>query len=317
MKQQRGAAILVAMLVVTLVATLAAGLQWRQWRSYAQEAGARTQSQAAWVLVGALDWARLILREDARSNQNANVDHLGEPWALPLQEAKLSSFLSADALAEAGQDEAYLSGQIIDAQSKINLTNLAADTPSAQGGQTSLDKVTYGQLRRLFEQLQIPQAQLLSLAEQWLASQALLASSNPAAPNPLTPLRPQTIAQLTWLGLSPASKAQLMPHLTILPQRTSLNVNTALAPTLQAALGISLQDAQRIVVARAQKPFETTNDVQQLLGAQSPIDLGSFAVNTQFFEVHGKLRLGDWTIEEASLVQRSGQDVRAVWRKRE
>jgi general secretion pathway protein K len=123
--RQRGAAILVAMLVVTLVATLAAGLQWRQWRMLQQESAARAQSQASWVLVGALDWARLILREDARSaGINGVIDHLGEPWALPLKEAKLSSFLAADSLAEPGVDEAYLSGSIVDAQSKINLTNL-------------------------------------------------------------------------------------------------------------------------------------------------------------------------------------------------
>jgi hypothetical protein len=53
----------------------------------------RSRVQSAWVLTGALDWARLILREDARSG---GADHLGEPWAVPLQEARLSTFLAAD-----------------------------------------------------------------------------------------------------------------------------------------------------------------------------------------------------------------------------
>ena len=94
MRRQRGAALLAAMLTVTLVATMAAAALWQQWRSVEIEAAERTRVQSAWLLTGALDWARLILREDARSG---GADHLAEPWAVPLQEARLSSFLSKDA----------------------------------------------------------------------------------------------------------------------------------------------------------------------------------------------------------------------------
>ena len=96
-RYQRGAALLLAMLVVTLVATLAAAALWQQWRSAEVEQAERQRMQAGWILTGALDWARLILREDARDNQSSgNADHLGEPWATPLEEARLSSFLAAD-----------------------------------------------------------------------------------------------------------------------------------------------------------------------------------------------------------------------------
>ncbi|MDP3206032.1 MAG: type II secretion system protein GspK, partial [Hydrogenophaga sp.] len=67
------------MLTVTLVATLASAALWQQWRSTEVEQAERQRVQAGWILTGALDWARLILREDARSNQNSgNADHLGE-----------------------------------------------------------------------------------------------------------------------------------------------------------------------------------------------------------------------------------------------
>ena len=310
---QSGAAILLAMLVVTLVATLAAGLQWRQWRAYSQEAGVRTQSQAAWVLVGALDWARLILREDARAN--ASVDHLGEPWALPLQEAKLSSFLSADALTQAGQDEAYLSGQIVDAQSKLNLTNLttSANVPS---GSIALDKVMLGALYRLYQQLQLPLPELVNWTEQWrLADPALPAPTTAAGP---TPLRPSQVQQLTWLGISPASAAALAPYLTILPERTAVNLNTASALVLHAAIPqLDVSQAARLVDARAQKPFQNLADAQRVLASTDQLDATTHSVASRFFEVRGKLRLGDWVIEESSLVQRSGQDVKALWRRRE
>ena len=125
----RGAALLAAMLTVALVATFAASALWQQWRSTEVEAAERARVQSAWVLTGALDWARLVLREDASSG--SVVDHLGEPWAVPLQEARLSSFLAADhnVMTDSGPEvmEAFLSGQIIDLQSLLNVSNLVAN----------------------------------------------------------------------------------------------------------------------------------------------------------------------------------------------
>jgi general secretion pathway protein K len=54
------------MVIVTLVATLAAGMVWQQWRAIEVETAERARVQSSWLLDGALDWARLILREDAR-----------------------------------------------------------------------------------------------------------------------------------------------------------------------------------------------------------------------------------------------------------
>jgi general secretion pathway protein K len=88
-----GAALLTAMLTVALVASMAAAALWQQWRGVEVEVAERTRSQSLWVLTGALDWARLILREDARAG---GADHLGEPWAVPLEEARLSTFLATD-----------------------------------------------------------------------------------------------------------------------------------------------------------------------------------------------------------------------------
>ena len=86
-RRQTGAALLMAMLTVTLVASLAATALWQQWRSLQVETAERTRQQSLWVLTGAMDWARMILREDARTG---GADHLAEPWAVPLEEARLS-----------------------------------------------------------------------------------------------------------------------------------------------------------------------------------------------------------------------------------
>ena len=125
--RQRGAALLAAMLTVTLVATFAAAALWQQWRSIEVETAERARVQSAWILLGALDWSRLILIEDSRAG---GADHLAEPWAVPLEEARLSTFLAADRnvaqQTDASTDtrDAFLSGQIIDLQSRLNPTNL-------------------------------------------------------------------------------------------------------------------------------------------------------------------------------------------------
>ena len=62
---QRGAALLLAMLTVALVATLSSAALWQQWRALSIESAERQRLQASWILGGALDWARLILREDS------------------------------------------------------------------------------------------------------------------------------------------------------------------------------------------------------------------------------------------------------------
>src|SRR5437763_2146435 len=97
-----GAALLAAMLTVSMVAIFASAALYLQYRAYEVERAERARVQASWLLHGAMDWARLVLREDAHSG---GTDHLGEPWAIPLKEAKLSEFLAAshsDMAADAG-----------------------------------------------------------------------------------------------------------------------------------------------------------------------------------------------------------------------
>ena len=138
-RRQRGAALLLALLIMTLVATLAAGMVWLQWRGIEVEAAERARTQAEWLLNASLDWGNLILKSSIRHGHTE--DDLGQPWATPLAETKLSSFLSADGKNHDDDSgpEAYLSGQITDAQAKYNLYNLVVhrrrrqDRPRSSG----------------------------------------------------------------------------------------------------------------------------------------------------------------------------------------
>jgi general secretion pathway protein K len=41
----------------------------------------------------------------------------------------------------------------------------------------------------------------------------------------------------------------------------------------------------------------------------------SVSVNTRYFEVMGRLRMPQTAIQERSLVQRDGQDLKVIWRE--
>ena len=91
----------------------------------------------------------MLFRSSGSANQPPH-DDLGEPWATPLEEARLSTFLAADANNNAdGGPEAFLAGRIEDAQSRYNLRNLVSDD-------WQLVAVEVATLQRLCEAVDVP-----------------------------------------------------------------------------------------------------------------------------------------------------------------
>jgi len=304
---QRGAALLAAMLTVTLVASFAAAAVWQQWRASEVEAADRTRVQASWILTGALDWARLILREDFNADR---TDYLSEPWAVPLQEARLSTFLAADQNnnmdAGTDADNVFLSGEISDLQSKLNLQCLV------QAG--SVQTKWLETFQRLFDVLGLPQSQLSRLAENLRFAGDLSVENRNAS---RAPLMPQRIEQLVWLGVPEDVVAALEPYVTILPNAsTTVNLNTASAEAIYAVgRDLNLADAKRLVAERESQHFRAVTDASKLL-QNAKFDLTTASVDTQYFEVRGRLRMDDVVIEERSMVQRIGRSVKTLQRER-
>ncbi|MES2949420.1 MAG: type II secretion system minor pseudopilin GspK [Pseudomonadota bacterium] len=308
--QQSGAALLAAMLTVALVASLAAAALWQQWRSIEVEAAERARTQSLWVLTGALDWARLILREDARTG---GADHLGEPWAIPLEEARLSTFLAAekgvavDTATEAAASQVFLSGYIYDLQGRMNVLNLIES-----------GKVSEPSLRafaKLFEQLGLPRNELATLTENLRFA---LDNSPSNGSSRMAPLMPQRVGQLVWLGLSPRSLTLLRPYITLLPVRTPVNLNTASAPVLNAIIPLlDMAQAERLVTTRQFAHFRALSDAAKVVpDAAGDLNEILHSVSSQFFEVQGRLRLEQTVVEERSTVQREGILVKTLWRDR-
>ena len=354
---QHGAELLAAMLTVTLVATFAAAALWQQWRAVEVETAERARMQAAWVLVGAIDWSRLILMEDGRGGGANTTDNLGEPWAIPLEEARLTSFLAADKNVASdaldGLPDAFLSGRIVDAQSKLNVRNLVEVGKPVEGPVAAFTK--------LFAMLGLPPQELSAMvAALQRAVPAPAAIVNPATagatgaagqtgttntivvptitggtsaspgstpstpstpvdaavPAADAPLMPQQVSQLVWLGVSSATAAALEPYVTILPVRTPVNINTAGPEVLYASMPkLDMAGAQKIVSLRARGAFTQLGQMTDAVANAQIVD-GQQSVSTDYFEIYGKLRLDRTWVEERSLVRRNGLEVTILWRER-
>jgi general secretion pathway protein K len=287
--RQRGAALLTAMIIVTLVTTLASAMVWQQWRAVQIEAAERGRAQAAWILSGALDFAKLIVFEN-----RGTVTALTDPWATPLAEARISTFLAVDKSNADDGPEAFLSGNIDDAQGRFNLRNLVLQ------GKPDPDGVAI--LQRLCTAVGIE----TGIAER-IANGLAGASVATSAAAPLTP---GTVDQLTWLGVDDASVQALKPYVVLLPTTTPVNVNTASSAVLAAVANLEGGTADHIVTLRQRTPFKT---VQEFLAQTPNATLASTAltglinrldVHSNYFEVHGRLRLADHVLLERSLLYR-------------
>ncbi|GCL65742.1 type II secretion system minor pseudopilin GspK [Pseudaquabacterium pictum] len=297
----RGAALLVAMVLLSVVATLAAGMVWQQWRAVQVETAERSRVQSAWMLVGALDWGRLILREDARSGKPTS---LNEPWATPLAEARLSSFLAADRENNADSGpEAFLSGRISDAQARYNLRNLLVDN--------KVDPLQLAILQRLCTTVG------LGPDTASLVADGLLAAQQASADN--APLPPQQLADLAWLGLDATALERLASVVVLLPVATPVNLNTASREVLAGVVsGLDLGSADRLVQARVRTPLRSVADAVAIVGAGPKLQERDVDVKSAYFEVQGRLRLENRVLESRSLVERrSGLQVLAIQRQQQ
>ncbi len=309
-RAQHGAALLLAMIIVALVATAAAGMVWQQTRAVSVEAAHRAREDAAWILSGALDWARLILREDQRINnqRNAPYDSLDEPWAQPLAEARLSSFLAADKDNNAdGGPEAFISGAIEDAQSRFNLHGLV-------DGAGKVVPLQLAALQRLAGAAGAPSDLADRIAQVFLAAAA---PGSEAAEN--TPIPLQRLSDLAWHGIEPAALQRLEPYVDLLPAPTPVNLNTAPREVIAAAIeGIDLGVAERLVQARQRERFSRLEDLKTraLVPPDTVLDAARVSVNSAYFLVSGRLRLEDRVLEERSLLVRRDNRVDVLRREK-
>ena len=126
------------------------------------------------------------------------------------------------------------------------------------------------------------------------------------------------MTELGWLGLSARTLAQLQPYVTLLPERTPINLNTAPAEVLMASMpGLDLASARQLVAQRERAHWENLAAARKSLGPSGRwLDDKRHSVQSQYFEIHGRMRIDHVVQQERALVKREGTLVRMLWRVR-
>jgi general secretion pathway protein K len=294
--RQRGVAVITALLLTTLAITIVASLFWQQQVQVRSIENQRLQLQKQWILRGAIDWARLILREDLRYT---NVDSLDEPWAVPLADTRLDQYVE-NGNTDADASEATLSGLIVDAQSRYNLTNMCPN------GNLNVKEVAV--FARLLSNMQLNPALAQATANMMAAAQAPASSNNNA--------RPMNFEQVNDLLAVPGFSADAIDKLKdiviVLPRATPVNFNTASAEVLAARIStFSLSDAATLIAARKTASFRDLNDLKQRMPGkqinETPVELSTY---TNYFLVNGKVRMSRASLDVQALIERFGASIR-------
>jgi general secretion pathway protein K len=289
---QRGVAVIMALLLTTLALTIVASLFWQQQVQVRLIENQRLQLQKQWILRGALDWASLIVREDAKYS---SIDSLDEPWATPLADTRLDQYVE-NGKADSELGDTKLAGQISDAQARFNLTNL---TPNGV-----IDSVAVAQYARLLTLLNLDSA----LAQK--TAQAMATPANSSAPS-LRLTQPDDL--LAIAGYSPALLAKLSPLVIFLPRSAPVNINTADAIVIAALVNnLSLSEAQMLVGARKTASFNDLNAVTTRLTGKS-FSASSFSVTSSYFLIDGKVQMNRARLDIQALLERNGTVTKLLW----
>lgn len=309
--RQGGAAVVMALFIVVLCTLAVAPLIWNLFATAKTISVAAARDQADAVSRSGVDWARVILREDARVS---TTDTLTEPWAVPLAESRINEGLlrKNENISEADDREVVLTGRIEDAQGRFNLRNLGADNPRQQMWNAGFTK--------LCDLLGVP-ADQRNLLTQTLSSMFMPKVINPEEQG-INPDTPPMVAALRWeefrgkYGITEETWNQLRPYVVILPKASALNANTASTEVLFAVVeDMSFSDAQRLLAQRERVTFRTVADIRAAVNANVTINNDLITVDSNYFLVEGTAQVEEALIRTRALLERRDQRVFVMWRQ--
>jgi general secretion pathway protein K len=289
-RKDGGAAIVMAMLLAALAATIATTLLWQQQRWAGEFERRRDQVQAQALAMAGVQWARQIVFENAPPP----TVHLGQPWAFRLPSTPI--------------ENGSIGGYITDAQGRLNVNNLAAAGQAPGTARAAL--------QRLFSVLGIP-APLLNAIGDWVdaddqttdgGAEDAYYLAQQSAPGLAANAPIRRVAELLSVrGADPALVARLRPFVDALDAPTTVNVNTAPAEVLIAAIGgLDTAGAAALIASRTQRPFGSIADFRNRLPRPDlNVDEMILAVKSDWFIVSIEARQGDTAARARALFRRS------------
>ena len=299
-KHERGVAAITAMLVVAIGTAIAVSMLWESTLDQRRTESAVLSDQGLLYVQGAEAWAADILRQDLVDSPDS--DSFADIWAIELPPLPV--------------DGGVIAGRLEDLQGRFNLNNLIG----VDGNENPL---AVAQLERLLLMLDLD-VNVAGLLVDWLdanaemrfpngGEDAVYATAEPpyrAANSLIT----STSELMAIAGLDQAGYDLLEPHVTALPQGTTLNVNTASAYVLASLSDdLDLSTAESLIFERGNAEFV---DIEASFGGL--IDEDTFLVIdgvSQHFLMTATVTLGSSQTTMRSVLQRDPSGVtRAIFR---
>lgn len=287
-RRSRGVALITALLIMALVTALTYGLEWDNALDLRRTIVMLNRDQAVQVALGAENLVEGLLRQDLEESQ---TDHLGEFWAGDLPGFPI--------------DGGEVFGVIEDLQGRFNINNLLGDNGE-------VDQASLEQFQRLLVALGID-PRFAGIAADWLdanqdpmfpdgAEDSIYTGFVPPYRTANMPLStPTELAALE--GMDKASFDTLLPHITALPGRTAVNVNTATGPVLQSLdENLAAADVERLLAERAEAGFA---DVEASFASLvTPDVLNQLEDTSNYFQLKVVVRIDTVRITYFSLLER-------------
>lgn len=305
MRPHKGVALITALLVTAIATIAAVSMLSRQHLDIRRSSNILSADQAWLFSRGLEDWAVQLMHQDQNDNQ---IDHNGEDWATILPPIAVEGGLVA--------------GNIEDLTGRFNLNNLLNSD-----GEPSQPDIEL--LRRLLNVLAIDSIHVDAIVD-WLDKNQEMTFPDGAEDNVYlnrqvayrTADSPMVSPSELLLieGVNYEDFLILQPYLSALPERTSINVNTAAAVMLQAVVdGLESGDAEQLVSEREDTPYNTVDEFTNHTLVKphdssngqntNKVDL---AVSSQYFLLNSNASFGRAEIQLASVIARSDNDVRVI-----
>ena len=291
MKRDRGAAIVLAMLIAALAAAVAATVFADQQRWSRAVEHRRDQVQAQALVMAGVQWARQILDDDAR---RSDLDHLREPWAVPLPPIPL--------------DNGEIRGAIVDAQGRLNINALGDGGPTAESERR--------RIASLFAQRGGPVAALDAIGD-WIDADAIVRESGAedafyaALPVPGLPADAPLIRTAELISVKSVTRQ-------VARCRCALPVRVARGDAGQCQYGAArsarnnrrrarCRSARRVDCRPRAKPFSSISDFRARLPKGATLSSESaLSVKSSHFYVTVEARQGETLARARALLRRSG-----------
>ncbi len=289
--RNRGVALITAMLITALAALVAANLAWDNVLDVRRTMVLLNQEQAVQVAFGAESWVIGILHQDL---QESETDHLGEIWAVELPGLPI--------------DGGDLTGNVQDLQGRFNVNNLIDE--NGQVVPESLER-----FRRVLIALELD-PRFAGIAADWIDSNIEAAfpdgAEDPIYTGIIPPYRSanQSLTSASELaaleGMDRQSFNILRPHITALPGRTNINVNTATGALLQSLdEKISAADVEGLLAERESAGFA---DIQTAFSSLvTPDVLNTLDESTSYFQLRVVVRIDTVRVTLYSVLYRGPQ----------